>query len=392
MIVNINSFTSTRSFNIVMSKIDNINASENEITLNNGNKLSRKYFSELSLPCVVLDLTEYRVLYNAIKDNEPLKSYIGSVILYPFNVAKMENYVVSGGADNREFFKISDKQIKMDGTIETFQPPATTQLDNYVCDFGIQTNLSHEIIIADFSVVAPHSDYLYFLNYEPYSQYELWIPYCGWIKLPAREVIGQRLLIYYNCDYTTGSATAYVKRNSDNLIIYAGSCQLGTKLSLSSTNEYENGVRKNANTNNMLLGLVGSAISTAVGIATENPVAIAGGVLSATKSIVSKVQSDAMTYDRASTTLGDSVSGTYNSQKVILKITTRKKIDVDENIYKHTNGYPCNDYKTLTSQYGIHVNGYTEIEILHYKPDAQTWITTTEIGEIEELAKNGIIL
>ena len=50
-----------------------------------------------------------------------------------------------------------------------------------------------------------------------------------------------------------------------------------------------------------------------------------------------------------------------------------------------------NEYRNLTIS-GVKLRGYSEITILHYTPSSQTWITTTEISEIEELAKNGIIL
>lgn len=56
-----------------------------------------------------------------------------------------------------------------------------------------------------------------FLDYEPYTDYELYVPFCGTIKLNPRDIIGRKLAVQLVVDFTTGTATGFVM--SGNLVI-----------------------------------------------------------------------------------------------------------------------------------------------------------------------------
>lgn len=56
-----------------------------------------------------------------------------------------------------------------------------------------------------------------FLDYEPFTDYELYVPFCGTVKLNPRDIIGRKLSVQLVVDYTTGTATGFVM--SDNLVI-----------------------------------------------------------------------------------------------------------------------------------------------------------------------------
>jgi hypothetical protein len=43
-----------------------------------------------------------------------------------------------------------------------------------------------------------------FLNFEPYSYYFLYIPFCGWTKLDSRKIVGNNIHTYLNVDYLSG--------------------------------------------------------------------------------------------------------------------------------------------------------------------------------------------
>lgn len=63
-----------------------------------------------------------------------------------------------------------------------------------------------------------------FLDYEPYTTYEVYIPFCGTTKLRAADILGHTLNIQMQIDLFTGSVTAYIM--ADQLVIETinGSC------------------------------------------------------------------------------------------------------------------------------------------------------------------------
>jgi hypothetical protein len=56
-----------------------------------------------------------------------------------------------------------------------------------------------------------------FLDYEPYTHMELYVPFCGTISLDPRDYLGHYLNIRLVVDFTTGTCVAYIM--SDDLVI-----------------------------------------------------------------------------------------------------------------------------------------------------------------------------
>lgn len=56
-----------------------------------------------------------------------------------------------------------------------------------------------------------------FLDYSPYTEYELFVPFCGTVKLNPRDIIGRHLAVQSLVDFVTGTVTAFVMSN--NLVI-----------------------------------------------------------------------------------------------------------------------------------------------------------------------------
>ena len=65
-----------------------------------------------------------------------------------------------------------------------------------------------------------------FLDYEPYTHYELYIPFCGTVQIDPGDIIDHILSVQMCIDFSTGTATAYVM--ADNLCIntVSGSCAI----------------------------------------------------------------------------------------------------------------------------------------------------------------------
>ena len=70
-----------------------------------------------------------------------------------------------------------------------------------------------------------------FLDYEPYTSYEIYVPFCGTRKLRAEDLIGHTLNVQMQIDLITGSCTAYIM--ADELVIETlnGSCAVDQQLS-----------------------------------------------------------------------------------------------------------------------------------------------------------------
>lgn len=70
-----------------------------------------------------------------------------------------------------------------------------------------------------------------FLDYEPYTSYEIYVPFCGTQKLRAEDLIGHTVNVHMQIDLITGSCTAYIM--ADELVIETlnGSCAVDQQLS-----------------------------------------------------------------------------------------------------------------------------------------------------------------
>lgn len=70
-----------------------------------------------------------------------------------------------------------------------------------------------------------------FLDYEPYTVYEVYVPFCGTTKIRAADILGHTLNITMQIDLFTGSCTAYIM--ADQLVIETlnGSCGVDQTLS-----------------------------------------------------------------------------------------------------------------------------------------------------------------
>ena len=56
-----------------------------------------------------------------------------------------------------------------------------------------------------------------FLDYEPYTKFEMYIPFCGTVELSPRDILNRELSARLVVDYSTGTCTGYIL--SDNLVI-----------------------------------------------------------------------------------------------------------------------------------------------------------------------------
>ena len=72
-----------------------------------------------------------------------------------------------------------------------------------------------------------------FLDYAPYTEYELYIPFCGTVKLNAGDILDHTLNCRLQIDLTTGSCTAYIL--ADDLVIETASGVVSCELQVAGT-------------------------------------------------------------------------------------------------------------------------------------------------------------
>lgn len=316
-----------------------------------GNKVYTELFTNITYALKPYDL---RQLSSVLLDNDNLVSFVKSLIYLPFNpVTYIDNVGVVCGQEDV-------------GTVKG------SLLSSKISDY---------LVVADFQIVSTPSS---FLDYNPFTQYELYLPYNGWITLNPDLVLNHRLIVYYVINYEDGTSNVNVYDKSESRLIYSGSSQIGVKLPINTTNNTELTTQRNANGLNLTLGLVSSALSVGTGALTMNPVAAAGGILSAGKSIASYINNQSMQFEKAQSTFSSGVAGLYAPQVVKLRKTKLKLRNYDDNYFK-LHGRPLNEYKKLSD-----LTGFTTIGNVHL--EGFDTATSTEITSIDTLLKEGIII
>ena len=312
---------------------------------------------------------------NAMRKDDTKTGFLVSMVVYPFDVSSVVSY--SPPQIPLSFSTMPAYYIKSDLTFTTNS--AESDINQYIINSGS----FYYLILEDFNYNPTET----FLDREPQAEYELFIPFVGWVKISSAELLNKRLVVYYGCDMVTGFATAYVYNLSDYHIVHSSPCQLGVKIPVSTTNALELEREKQNNVANLTLGLISSGLSLGVGVATSNPLGVIGGTLSVANTIKSYINTNNMMFERGQATFTSTDTAFYNNSLIVqIRISKCNPISIDSSTYAHTNGYPINQYGALSSY-----TGYTEIPDLHFIPQVKP-INSDEINEIITLARDGIIL
>lgn len=72
-----------------------------------------------------------------------------------------------------------------------------------------------------------------FLDYAPYTEYELYVPFCGVTKIDAADILGHTLNVKMIADLTTGSCTAFIM--ADDLVIQSLSGSVAVEIPVTGT-------------------------------------------------------------------------------------------------------------------------------------------------------------
>lgn len=302
-------------------------------------------------------------LAKRLQEDDTLAGFIISLMVFPFTIE-------SSGNDH--LLKLGNTELD-----ETGSSANPKQDDVYVTDLEKQT--SRYYVIADFTITGDS-----FLDYEPYSQYEIYLPYIGWISMSADNILNNRIIVYYVVNYITGQSQVTIFDITNDKILYTGGCQLGVKLGINTTTQREVDANRLSNGIGLGVGLLTSAVSIIAGAVTYNPVAIAGGVISAGSTVAKFVQNENTNYLRASGSVNSGQAGLYLPQEVRIRKTIMKPKNYNDD-YAKLFGKPLNEYRKLNT-----VHGFTTVGNLHIENIASA--SRTEHDQLKALLEEGIIL
>lgn len=299
------------------------------------------------------------------------KSYIKNMLICPFDVTnqtdKTKSLPIYLGDNN-----ISDMGSSTD---------PTQKVGNV---HPMKALTSDYLIVADFVV----PDATSYLDYEPYCQYEVFVPFYGYVTLPINKVRGKRILLYYALDWQKGTGMAFISiiTGTENRVIWNSQVDPFIHVELSTTNNYENKVAKNGVVTSTVLGSLSAGISLVAGVATANPLAIAAGAMGLGKTIASSVQTSQGIIDRANVGFTDGMLSQYSNTKPFLRITKMKTTNtINKDNYAHLFGLPL--YKSYKLK---DLRGYTIISEINL--DDLDTAKSSELVELYSLLKGGVYL
>lgn len=201
-----------------------------------------------------------------------------------------------------------------------------------------------------------------YLDYAPYTQCEIYLPYVGTKQISVDDVMNKAVHVVYHVDILSGACNAYVKCGNSVLYTFVGQCSSSIPISGNDWTNVLNGAISVA-------GKIGLAMATGGATALMSGLGAASSIISSSKPTVER--SGAMS----------STGGLLGIQKPYL-ILTRPKQALPENQNKYT-GYPSFITMALSD-----CTGYTEIDSVHLENMS---CTDEEAQEIENLLKSGVI-
>ena len=221
-----------------------------------------------------------------------------------------------------------------------------------------------------------------FLDYAPYTQIKIYLPFAGIFDLNPSDVIGNKLTLAVSIDWITGDLvyTIRVQNESINSILYTFTGNSAVELPLIST-DYGTKVQSTVNTMLGAVSMAGGLVASATGAgATIGIPAIIGGATMMGSNALKTIADQGHTVSKGS--LG-SVAGALSVLKPYLIVTRPKKVEASD--YGSILGYPSMQSVKLSS-----ITGYVKIAECHWEiPSA----TQEEIDELDSLAKSeGMIL
>ena len=303
-------------------------------------------------------MSEWILKYSQLNDA------IYSINLYPFSIEVLDS---------------TPKTLDLAGLKFKPMPIGSTRKLEEVKVYEKKDSQPKYLIVADFTLEATS-----FMDYEPFTQYEIFLPYLSWIPVHASDILNNRIIVFYVVDYASGEAQVTIYDVTNDKYIYTSTTHLGVKLAFTTSNQYDLARQKDTNNMNLALGLMGGVLGIAGGIIGQNPSGVMKGGFS--------MMSSALQYDNANANLtgrmqrgnvSSGMLGLYNSQNVRIKKISNKAKNYNEDYFK-LYGRPLYKYEKLEN-----LKGFTTISEIHLE---DIGATQPELNNIYNLLKDGVII
>lgn len=228
---------------------------------------------------------------------------------------------------------------------------------------GIEmTTAASQYVVVDCGSLNVNEFWGAYLDYDPYTKAEIYLPYIGTHALAVDDIMGKTVSVVYHIDILSGACCAYVKCGDSVLYSFAGQCASSIPI-----------------TGDNWTNVINGAISIAGSIGSM----VASGGMSAPMAI-GQIASTAVNTMKPSIEKSGSMGGTSGFLGVqtpyLILTRPRQALPKDQNVFK---GYPS----FITATMGD-LSGYTEIDTVHLEDIPAT---DAEIVEIESILKTGVI-
>lgn len=242
-----------------------------------------------------------------------------------------------------------------------------------------------------------------FLDYEPYTRYEIYVPFCGTVQLKAADILGHKLNVKLKVDMFTGVCTGYILADDLCIETTTGTCGVQIPITgLDTATINSNIVAANLNYKSAISNETNAIMSpltfSGFGSALSNPVSLANTVTQAQLATqkaeyeLSHIEAKPHTIGAGSPLTGWALE--MNARVMIYYPTGDAITDstppelADLTTYGHTTGFATVETATLNSQ---HEQGKTNFVvadnmILNFAA------TETEKEMIRDLIKGGVYL
>ena len=230
------------------------------------------------------------------------------------------------------------------------------------------TKASAQYVTVDCGSVTISEYWGAYLDYDPYTKMELYLPYIGIVPVKADDVIGKQIHIAYHVDILSGACCAMVQCGNSILYTYNGSCAMQIPVS-------------GVDMTTAISSVISATASVAAMLATGGAGSLLGGAITA-----GAITNTANSVMNAKPTVQHSGSMTGPGGQLGVQtpyfIVTRPRQCVAEN-QNNLVGLPA----FFTVNLG-EVSGYTEVEDIHLTGIPAT---SDELEEIAQLLKGGVI-
>lgn len=300
-------------------------------------------------------------------NDDTLASYIISLIVFP----------IKGSDLSFSTLNPSKLLIKDDSTSMT-----VAQDDVSYPRGGVLT----PVIANQFTIKPKYNN---FLDYEPYTTYEIYLPFYGWLKLNSYQILNEQLVVNYVPQVDSEQCTIIISKGAvvggSKEVIAEVTCQLGIQIPINSTNVERVNREKTANTLNSIVGTISGVAVAGAGAVTGNPLAVVGGASMAIGSLTSGLSKNMTMLPSAQSKTGSSYDGAVGDRVFKLRITYPKIAVDDISKYAKYIGRPLQTNVKLNTLTGYTIVGGVHIENLGTATD-------NEKADIENQLRKGVII